>query len=217
MKEKQTYFLRGSIALLLFMILGYTVKFYSEHLEVFDSRIQTVIRGNLPQEVTVFFRSLTILGNTTTFVFVLLVAVLYLYFVKKWRVEGLFLALSGTVSGLLIVATKGLYARVRPAIEHLVVAQGFSFPSGHSAGSMMIYGFMLIIAHQRFTSKPIRLLVEGFFLALIFLIGLSRIYLGVHYPTDVLAGFLLGFACLQFIYPFYDQKRFEARFQGKQK
>lgn len=217
MKEKQTYFLRGSIALLLFMILGYTVKFYPEHLEVFDSRIQTAIRGNLPQEVTAFFRSLTILGNTTTFVFVLLVAVLYLYFVKKWRIEGLFLALSGTVSGLLIVATKGLYARVRPAIEHLVVAQGFSFPSGHSAGSMMIYGFMLIIAHQRLTSKPIRLLVEGFFLALIFLIGLSRIYLGVHYPTDVLAGFLLGFACLQFIYPFYDQKRFEARFQGKQK
>lgn len=217
MKEKQTYFLRGSIALLLFMILGYTVKFYPEHLEVFDSRIQTVIRGNLPQEVTVFFRSLTILGNTTTFVFVLLVAVLYLYFVKKWRVEGLFLALSGTVSGLLIVATKGLYARVRPAIEHLVVAQGFSFPSGHSAGSMMIYGFMLIIAHQRLISKPMRLLVEGFFLTLIFLIGLSRIYLGVHYPTDVLAGFLLGFACLQFIYPFYDQKRFEARFQGKQK
>lgn len=217
MKEKQTYFLRGSIALLLFMILGYTVKFYPEHLEVFDSRIQTVIRGNLPQEITVFFRSLTILGNTTTFVFVLLVAVLYLYFVKKWRVEGLFLALSGTVSGLLIVATKGLYARVRPAIEHLVVAQGFSFPSGHSAGSMMIYGFMLIIAHQRLISKPMRLLVEGFFLALIFLIGLSRIYLGVHYPTDVLAGFLLGFACLQFIYPFYDQKRFEARFQGKQK
>lgn len=217
MKEKQTYFLRGSIALLLFMILGYTVKFYPEHLEVFDSRIQTAIRGNLPQEVTAFFRSLTILGNTTTFVFVLLVAVFYLYFVKKWRVEGLFLALSGVVSGLLIVATKGLYARVRPAIEHLVVAQGFSFPSGHSAGSMMIYGFMLIIAHQRLTSKPIRLLVEGFFLALIFLIGLSRIYLGVHYPTDVLAGFLLGFACLQFIYPFYDQKRFEARFQGKQK
>lgn len=217
MKEKQTYFLRGSIALLLFMILGYTVKFYPEHLEVFDSRIQTAIRGNLPQEVTAFFRSLTILGNTTTFVFVLLVAVLYLYFVKKWRVEGLFLAISGVVSGLLIVATKGLYARVRPAIEHLVVAQGFSFPSGHSAGSMMIYGFMLIIAHQRLTSKPIRLLVEGFFLALIFLIGLSRIYLGVHYPTDVLAGFLLGFACLQFIYPFYDQKRFEARFQGKQK
>ncbi|MDG3141547.1 phosphatase PAP2 family protein [Streptococcus suis] len=217
MKEKQTYFLRGSIALLLFMILGYTVKFYPEHLEVFDSRIQTAIRGNLPQEVTAFFRSLTILGNTTTFVFVLLVAVFYLYFVKKWRIEGLFLSLSGVVSGLLIVATKGLYARGRPAIEHLVVAQGFSFPSGHSAGSMMIYGFMLIIAHQRLTSKPLRLLVEGFFLALIFLIGLSRIYLGVHYPTDVLAGFLLGFACLQFIYPFYDQKRFEARFQGKQK
>ena len=217
MKEKQTYFLRGSIALLLFMILGYTVKFYPEHLEVFDSRIQTAIRGNLPQEVTAFFRSLTILGNTTTFVFVLLVAVFYLYFVKKWRIEGLFLSFSGVVSGLLIVATKGLYVRLRPAIEHLVVAQGFSFPSGHSAGSMMIYGFMLIIAHQRLTSKPIRLLVEGFFLALIFLIGLSRIYLGVHYPTDVLAGFLLGFACLQFIYPFYDQKRFEARFQGKQK
>ncbi|HHK1593961.1 TPA: phosphatase PAP2 family protein, partial [Streptococcus pyogenes] len=46
--------------------------------------------------------------------------------------------------------------------------------------------------------------------------GLSRIYLGVHYPSDILAGFVLGFGILQFIYPFYKQKRFEWRFLLKQ-
>lgn len=217
MKHKQTYFLRGSVALVLFMILGYTVKFYPNNLTLFDSSIQTAVRGNLPQQATTIFRAITFFGNTMTLVFVLLLAVLYLYRIKRWKMEALFLGLNGAVSGLLIVVAKSLYARARPSIEHLVFAQGFSFPSGHSVASMMVYGFVAIIVHQRLASKSLRLLVEGLLALLIVLIGLSRIYLGVHYPTDVLAGFLLGLAFLYISYPFYDQKRFEARFQGKQK
>ncbi|MDY4761362.1 phosphatase PAP2 family protein [Streptococcus thoraltensis] len=217
MKNKQTYLFRASIALVLFMILGYTVKFYPENLTVFDESIQTTVRGSLPSSATSFFSTVTVLGNTLTFVFVLVFVVALLYFVKKWKTEGIFLGGTGVTAGLLIVSVKYLYGRQRPSIEHLVSAAGFSFPSGHSMGSMMIYGFMLIIAHQRIKSKGLRVLVETLIVLLIALIGLSRIYVGVHYPTDVLGGFILGFACLNLIFPFYDQKRFEARFQGKQK
>ncbi|MEQ9764182.1 phosphatase PAP2 family protein [Streptococcus sp. ZJ151] len=216
MKHKQTYFFRASIALVLFTILGYTVKFYPENLVAFDQSIQTAVRGSLPAFATSFFKTITVLGNTLTFVFVLALAVGLLYFVKKWKTEGIFLGGTGVLAGLLIIGTKYLYGRQRPGIEHLVFANGFSFPSGHSMGSMMIYGFILIIAHQRLKSTGLRVLTETLISLLIALIGLSRIYVGVHYPTDVLGGFILGFACLNFIFPFYDQKRFENRFQGKQ-
>ncbi|MGV3050897.1 phosphatase PAP2 family protein [Streptococcus hyovaginalis] len=216
MQNKQTYLLRGSIALVLFMILGYTVKFYPEHLVAVDETIQTAVRGNLPNQATTFFSGITFWGNTLTFVCLVILACVCLYALKKWKVEAQFLALTGGLSGALIVGAKYLYSRARPTIEHLVSAHGFSFPSGHSTGAMMIYGFLLIIVCQRIQSKGLRIAVEALLGLFIVLIGLSRIYLGVHYPTDVLGGFLLGFACLNFIYPFYDQKRFEARFQSKQ-
>lgn len=80
----------------------------------------------------------------------------------------------------------------------------------------MIYGFMLILAHQRIKSPALRLFVEILLGLLIAVIGVSRIYLGVHYPTDVIGGFLLGFAYLNILFPFYNNKRFQERFQGKQ-
>lgn len=216
MTTKQPYFLRASIALVFFVLLGYTVRFYPDTLVAFDDTIQTTVRGSLPDGLTAFFSAVTVLGNTLTFVGVLVVAVLSLYLVKKWKTEAIYLGLTGAIAGLLIVGSKYLYGRPRPNIEHLLPAHGFSFPSGHSTGSMMIYGFMLILAHQRIKSPALRLFVEILLGLLIAVIGVSRIYLGVHYPTDVVGGFLLGFVCLNILFPFYNHKRFQERFQGKQ-
>ncbi|HES0494615.1 TPA: phosphatase PAP2 family protein, partial [Streptococcus pyogenes] len=75
---------------------------------------------------------------------------------------------------------------------------------------------LLIICYQRLHSKLLQFVTSMIFIILILVIGLSRIYLGVHYPSDILAGFVLGFGILQFIYPFYKKKRFEWRFLLKQ-
>ena len=96
-------------------------------------------------------------------------------------------------------------------------ASGYSFPSGHSLGTFMILGAIAIVLAQRLAKKESKIAVYGITGLLIFLVGLSRIYVGVHYPTDVLAGFTLAFGLLNAIYPTYDRIRFEWRFQSKQK
>ncbi|MGT2741883.1 phosphatase PAP2 family protein [Streptococcus plurextorum] len=216
MKQKQTYFLRASFAILIFVFLGYVVAFYPQHLEIFDTPIQTIIRGQLPSFATQFFKAITIIGNTSSQIIILMVAVAFLLY-KKYYSEGIFLLISGMTAALAISSLKYLYGRPRPSISHLVHADGFSFPSGHSMGSMMILGSLIIIIGQRIKHRASALLIQSLLASIILLIGLSRIYLGVHYPTDVIAGFVLGYGVLNAIFPFYDQKRFEWRFQNKQK
>ncbi|VGV80881.1 PAP2 superfamily protein [Streptococcus pyogenes] len=215
MTNKQTHFLIASFALLIFVIIGYTVKFFPERLALLDNTIQSEIRGNLPIVLTQFFRGVTVFGNVMTQVLLVIVSVLVLFFMK-WKIEALFILSNGAIAAFLITTLKLFYQRPRPAIEHLVYAGGYSFPSGHAMGSMLIFGSLLIICYQRLHSKLLQFVTSMIFIILILVIGLSRIYLGVHYPSDILAGFVLGFGILQFIYPFYKQKRFEWRFLLKQ-
>ena len=117
----------------------------------------------------------------------------------------------------MIVSLKYIYQRPRPLITHLVHASGYSFPSGHSLGTFMILGAIAIVLIQRLEKKESQVAVFAISGLLIALVGLSRIYVGVHFPTDVLAGFTLAFGLLNVIYATYDRIRFEWRFQSKQK
>lgn len=216
MKHKHTHYIYASFALLLFVALGYLVKFYPEALTGFDSNIQTWVRGGLPAGLTRFFKTITILGNTPVQAIIAIVAVIWLY-LRQYKAEAIFVGASGLLASILIVSLKYIYQRQRPSITHLVHASGYSFPSGHSLGTFMILGAIAIVLAQRLAKKESKIVVYGITGLLIFLVGLSRIYVGVHYPTDVLAGFTLAFALLNAIYPTYDRIRFEWRFQSKQK
>ncbi|MGT2728970.1 phosphatase PAP2 family protein [Streptococcus phocae subsp. salmonis] len=215
MKNKQQHMLKSSFALLLFVIMGYMVKFFPEQLTALDGVIQSAVRGNLPEGATRFFKLVTIVGNVKTQMMILTISVLICY-ALKWKAEALFLLSNGLMAALFITGFKILYQRPRPLIEHLVHAGGYSFPSGHTTGSMLIIGSLIIIFHQRLRQSPFQLVVDFCLTSLLLLIGLSRVYLGVHYPSDVLAGFLLGFGILSLLYPYYDKKRFEWRFHLKQ-
>ena len=209
MKHKHTHYIYASFALLLFVALGYMVKFYPEALTGFDSNIQTWVRGDLPAGLTRFFKTITILGNTPVQAIIAIVAVIWLY-LRQYKAEAIFVGASG-------LSLKYIYQRQRPSITHLVHASGYSFPSGHSLGTFMILGAIAIVLAQRLEKKESKIVVYAINGLLIFLVGLSRIYVGVHYPTDVLAGFTLAFGLLNAIYPTYDRIRFEWRFQSKQK
>ena len=214
MKHKHTHYIYASFAFLLFVALGYMVKFYPEALTGFDSNIQTWVRGDLPGGLTAFFKMITTLGNTSVQAVIAILAVIWLY-LRQYKAEAIFVGTSGVLASIMIMSLKYIYQRPRPSITHLVHAGGYSFPSGHSLGTFMILG--AIVLTQRLVKKAAKTAVYGITGLLIFLVGLSRIYVGVHYPTDVLAGFTLAFGLLNAIYPTYDRIRFEWRFQSKQK
>jgi len=83
-----------------------------------------------------------------------------------------------------------------PSITPLVRIGGFSFPSGHSSGTMLLYGTIIILASLYFKKASWRRSVIGLSILMILLTGYSRIYLQVHYPTDVLAGYMMAFTGL---------------------
>ena len=86
MKDKQTFMMKGSFALLLFMIIGYIVKFYPEMLVGFDQPIQTAIRGDLPETLTLLFRAITHLIDIPVIItWVLIVA--FIFYRKQWKLE----------------------------------------------------------------------------------------------------------------------------------
>ena len=216
MKNKQSYLTKGSFALLLFVILGYMVKFYPEQLVAFDSPIQTWLRGDFPTALTTFFKLVTsFIDPLGIIIWVSALVLFFLY--KKWKLEAALLAGNLVLHGILIKLIKLVYQRSRPSISHLVEEGGYSFPSGHAMATAIVVGTLIIIVQQRMQNQQIKRLVQGLLLLFILTIMASRVYLGVHYPTDVIGGVLLGFAILNIEFPFYDKLRFQWRFKGKQK
>lgn len=216
MKDKQTYLTKGSFALLLFVILGYVVKFYPEQLIPFDSSIQAAIRGDLPAILTTIFRGITRLIDLPIVISwaILLTVIFYL---KKWKSESLLVAGNLSLAGILIVSLKHLYQRPRPEILHLVEEKGFSFPSGHSLAVTLLIGSLIIIVGQRVKDRTVKLILQILLGIYLVSVIISRVYLGVHYPSDVLASLCLGLGILFIEFPFYDKLRFQWRFTGKQK
>ncbi|MFS9148618.1 phosphatase PAP2 family protein [Streptococcus sp. DTU_2020_1001019_1_SI_AUS_MUR_006] len=216
MKDKQTFMMKGSFALLLFMIIGYIVKFYPEMLVGFDQPIQTAIRGDLPETLTLLFRAITHLIDIPVIIsWVLIVA--FIFYRKQWKMESYLMLGNLTLAGILIVTFKNIYQRPRPEILHLVEEKGFSFPSGHSLAVTIMVGTLIVILSQRIKNTVWRKIVQILLSLYIFSVLVSRIYLGVHYPSDVIASLCVGLGVLFMEFPFYDKLRFQWRFKGKQK
>lgn len=115
------------------------------------------------------------------------------------------------------MSLKHLYQRPRPEILHLVEEKGFSFPSGHSLAVTLLIGSLIIIVGQRVKDRTVRLILQILLGIYLVSVIISRVYLGVHYPSDVLASLCLGLGILFIEFPFYDKLRFQWRFTGKQK
>lgn len=143
--------------------------------------------------MTEFFKLCSFLGGTYFYV----VTITLLFFLKSRRdlYTGIHLLIIQAINRII----KFIVKRPRPdKIYHMIVETNYSFPSGHSMSAMAGYGLWIIeLKNSEWRYKKVGMI---FLAVMIFLIGLSRIYLGVHYFSDVIGGFLLSLSYILFIY-----------------
>ena len=154
--------------------------------------------GGLYDRVPEFWREVgrdvTAMGGTAVITLMVATVVAFLAFDRRWRAAGFVLV--SVIGGLAIsLVLKELFARERPAVfahrSHVMTA---SFPSGHSANSAVTYFTMAVLLAKLARGPLLKAYVFGVGLLVPFLVGLSRVFLGVHWPTDVIGGWLIGLA-----------------------
>ena len=125
---------------------------------------------------------------------------------RRWA-DMIFLVAAGSLPSLLNLALKELAARPRPdATLALVEAGGYSFPSGHAVFAAAFCGAVILLLemwHRPSVRPALRLTAQGVLAAVVLFIGFSRVYLGAHWPSDVVAGFLFGGVCLAVLVGLY--------------
>ncbi|MDQ0246084.1 undecaprenyl-diphosphatase [Bacillus fengqiuensis] len=159
---------------------------------LFDQLIIDVVRSYPSPEMDQFMIFMTEMGSSKAIAVLLVAGMIWLWFKRRnlWGMLIYFIAVAG--GGLLNLFLKHEFQRVRPSVNQIVEADGFSFPSGHAMGNLIFYGFLgylVIRSKRRRFSKIGWGIVFGL---TILLIGVSRIYLGVHYPSDIMAGYAAG-------------------------
>ncbi|GKQ42473.1 hypothetical protein RD055328_03960 [Companilactobacillus sp. RD055328] len=169
---------------LIFSLFASLIYFAPNSLNLFDTKITNIIYNSAPS-ITPIIKFITTIGNTLSITIITTIVVLALFFNKKFA-PALFIAINVSAIATINHLIKQFIQRPRPSVLHLVDAGGYSFPSGHSASSMALFlGLIFVItmiSKKKFTWLKIILFIMPL------LIGFSRIYLGVHYFSDVLAG-----------------------------
>ena len=126
----------------------------------------------------------------------LIVSTLFLVLLIKNKKIGISIATNLVVITVLNQLLKHILQRPRPTEYRIIEESGYSFPSGHSMVSMAFYGYFIYLIYKYVKNKYLKWTAISLLSILICLIGISRIYLGVHYTSDVLAGFLISISYL---------------------
>ena len=176
----------------LYMFIRLSTDLIEKKTFLFDQRVIDIVQSFSSPVMDGLMLFITDMGSKFMLGLLLVISMIWLFVKRKdvWGMRLYFITVAG--GGLLNLLLKKFFDRERPNINIMIEANGFSFPSGHSMGSMTYYGFLIYLI-LRSKRKPLSKLGLGILLCLvILLIGISRIYLGVHYPSDVLAGFIAG-------------------------
>ena len=159
-----------------------------------DSRIQTIMASILTPAVTDYMVFITNIGGTRgTVIGAVAVGLLLLFTRRWWSLFGLVFATAG--GGIIIWGLKVFFQRARP-VETVIDAGGYAFPSGHAFAAMVFFGYLIHLAFRHFRLHGLQILVTLVGTAMVLLIGSSRVYLNVHWLTDVVGGWIAGFAWL---------------------
>jgi membrane-associated phospholipid phosphatase len=182
--------LTAAAALMLFSWLGREI--LEGEVLAFDERLRALVHDMASPRLTILMRAASLYGGPVVLIPAgLLAAVAFL--VKRWRRGALLTVVTLAGAGLLNGLLKFSFARVRPASFFDYPLPGSpSFPSGHALYAASVFGGLAVLLTARIRNFLLQLAIWVIAISLILLVGLSRVYLGVHYPSDVLAGYAIG-------------------------
>ena len=195
-EKKYNFVMLVSIFTFLIIAIG-----YDSFLKNFDLRIINFIQGFEVRGLTIFYMSITDVADTWQSTILVVVITVILCFLKYKR-EALFLVLTMSTCGIIMSFIKNIFERQRPETHRLIEVSGLSFPSGHSTSATVMYLTLGLIAINVFQKISKYLILFVSILGILVIIT-SRIYLGVHYPTDTIAAVCLGIFVVTFYYKSY--------------
>lgn len=172
-----------AIALVMFVVLCILVEFRND--TFIDSAVYKILSKGISDNMTSVIKIFTFFGSAVA---VISITVLALIFIKNKKYP-LFMALDLVIITLLQLILKNCFARNRPVDINLIEETGYSFPSGHSLTAFAFYGLIIYFIYTSNMSLKAKKIMITVLVLLILLVGISRIYLGVHFFTDVLGAF----------------------------
>ena len=183
--------------IILFICLVVFIKFTEE--VFFNEIIKTdavaykyIVEKLRTDTLTKIMKVITFFGDAIS---IITLTILSIIFVKNKK-NKIFIGTNAVLITLLNVLIKNLVKRPRPEGFRIISESGYSFPSGHSMVSTAFYGLFIYLAYKYIDNKKLKYFICTVLSVLIVLIGTSRVYLGVHYGSDVIAGFVLSIAYL---------------------
>lgn len=180
------------VILLIMFIISFSLIAYfveAEKLISFDTRVIAFVQSFESKFLTAIMKFLSFIGSTVAVIFITIGSAFFLYRILHHRRELILLAITMIGSTLLNMLLKSFFQRARPEINQIVFEEGFSFPSGHSMAAFSLYGVLTFLLWRHIKTRMGRGLLLTVNSLMILLIGLSRIYLGVHYPSDVIGAY----------------------------
>ena len=181
----------AAVCLIVFVVIAILEKFYSDTLFAFDSVIYNGVKALFYPWATSVFKVLTHFASG-----LFLILLCFLFFLFRKRKLAFYSLLNLLIIFVINQVLKSFFSRTRPSDLMIIEEDGYSFPSGHAQASMAFYGLIICFIYHSNLQKKWRNLLISFLFFLIFLVGITRIYLGVHYVSDVLAGYLVSYVCL---------------------
>ncbi|MFT4413414.1 phosphatase PAP2 family protein [Bacillus sp. UMB0728] len=180
-------FLIGLVSLIGFSCMAILIS--AQKIERFDQTLISFIRGYESQALTTIMKFFTFIGSFPVVLVLFLIVSFILYSVLRCRAE---VFLLGTViigTQVINQTLKVIFHRARPDFHLLIDVGGYSFPSGHAMSAFAVYGILAFIFWRHILNRFGRTTIVIFSSLLILIIGTSRIYLGVHYPSDIIGGY----------------------------
>ncbi len=190
--EKKSKYFIAILGLISFLYISYIVSI--QDVVLFDTVVRKTVYGLRSEILNFIFIPVTYLGNWQT---VTLLALLLVLFQKTRKDIGIPFVVVSISSTVIYKIIKSIFKRPRPdEVFHLIEQGGYSFPSGHSMNCIVCYGILIYLVRRYVKSKKVTNVITVLLSILIICIGFSRIYVGVHFPTDVLGGWSLGITVL---------------------